>query len=307
MPSLTAPDGLTFEYDTFGNAADPTVLLVCGLGGQMTSWSEGFCRRIADAGRHVVCFDNRDCGLSTKFDGVAVDLADVVAALRAGGPAAARRVVPYTLSDMAADAVAVLDGLGIDRAHVVGVSMGGMIAQTVAIEHAERVLTLTSIMSMTGEPEYGAPSPEARAFLMAPPPPDRATFIERSTDSLVWMSKRYADPAEVRRSAAAAYDRSFSPEGTARQFMAVVASGSRADGLRALDVPTLVIHGLDDTLIDPSGGRRTAELVPGARLLLLEDMGHDRPEPLWPDLCGAIVSHTAAPGPGRAPGRRTSG
>jgi pimeloyl-ACP methyl ester carboxylesterase len=194
---------------------------------------------------------------------------------------------------MALDAVELLDCLGIGRAHVVGASMGGMIAQTMAIEHPERVRTLTSIMSTTGEPAYGRSTREARQVLLSPAPTAREAYIADSVRSLVWHSTRYADPDEVRSLAARSFDRSFRPAGTARQLAAVTASGSRADGLRGLDVPTLVIHGLDDTLIEPSGGERTAELVPGATLLLVPDMGHDRPRPLWPDLVAAIVAHTA--------------
>jgi pimeloyl-ACP methyl ester carboxylesterase len=168
-----------------------------------------------------------------------------------------------------------------------------MIAQTMAIEHPERVLTLTSMMSTTGEPEYGRSTDEALAALLSPAPADRDGYIDASRRALLWASKRYADLDLIRASAAQSYDRGIHPDGSNRQLAAMIASGSRADGLRTLRVPTLVIHGLDDTLITPSGGERTAELVPDARLLLVEDMGHDRPEQLWPQLCGAIIEHTA--------------
>jgi pimeloyl-ACP methyl ester carboxylesterase len=194
---------------------------------------------------------------------------------------------------MAADAVALLDALGVERGHVVGASMGGMIAQTVAIEHPERTATLTSIMSTTGEREYGQSTPEAQAALTGPRPADRAAYIESAARTLVYLSKRYGTVEWARSYAAECYDRAYRPEGMVRQMAAIMAGGSRADGLRALTVPTLVIHGLDDTLIAPSGGERTAELVPGAQLLLVPDMGHDRPEPLWPVLAEAIVAHTA--------------
>jgi pimeloyl-ACP methyl ester carboxylesterase len=285
--------GLTLAYDTTGSPDDPPLLLVSGLGTQLLSWDEGLCALLADAGRYVVRFDNRDAGLSTSFDDRPVDVAAVFRAMADGDVATARSLVPYDLSDMALDAVELLDSLGIDRAHVVGASMGGMIAQTMAIEHPGRVRTLTSIMSTTGEPDYGRSTREARQVLLSPAPTDRAAYIEDSVRSLVWHSKRYADPDEVRALAARSYDRSFRPAGTARQLAAVTVSGSRADGLRTLDVPTLVIHGLDDTLIGPSGGERTAELVPGAVLLLVPDMGHDRPKPLWPELVEAIVAHTS--------------
>jgi len=293
MPTADTRSGLTLAYEVTGSPNDPPLLLVSGLGSQLISWDDGLCALLAEAGRYVVRFDNRDVGLSTKFGDDPVDLPALFAAAGAGDGDAARALVPYTLSDMALDAVELLDALGIGRAHVVGASMGGMIAQTMAIAHPDRVATLTSVMSTTGEPEYGRSTREARQVLLTPARPGRDEYIEDSVRALVWHSKRYADPDEVRALAARAYDRCFYPVGTGRQLAAVTASGSRADGLRALAVPTLVIHGLDDTLIEPSGGRRTAELVPGAELLLVPDMGHDRPRPLWPTLVGAIASHTA--------------
>jgi pimeloyl-ACP methyl ester carboxylesterase len=171
--------------------------------------------------------------------------------------------------------------------------MGGMIGQTMAIEHPERVQSLTSMMSTTGEPDVGQPTPEALQVLLTPAPADREGYVAASERSRVWRSRRYLDLDEVRQLAAESYDRYYYPEGVPRQLGAIVASGSRAEALRRLDVPTLVIHGLEDTLIAPSGGRRTAELIPDARLLLLEDMGHDRPRPLWDALCEAILEHTA--------------
>jgi pimeloyl-ACP methyl ester carboxylesterase len=293
MPTASTRSGLTLAYETTGAPDDPPILLVSGLGTQLLSWDDGLCARLAEAGRYVIRFDNRDAGLSTAFDDDPVDLGPVLRAMADGDQVTARSLVPYTLSDMARDAVELLDALGIDRAHVVGASMGGMIAQTMAIEHPDRVRTLTSIMSTTGEPGVGRSTREAREVLLRPAPTERGAYIEDSVSALVWHSKRYADPDGVRALAARSFDRSFRPAGTARQLAAVTASGSRADGLRALEVPTLVIHGLDDTLIEPSGGERTAELVPGAELLLVPDMGHDRPEPLWPVLVDAIIAHTA--------------
>jgi pimeloyl-ACP methyl ester carboxylesterase len=294
MPAVTTPGGITLEYETFGDPSDPTVLLVAGYGSQLISWAEGFCARIADGGRHVVRFDNRDAGLSTQLDDQPIEAVALTRAAARGGRSAVRELAPYTLADMAADAIDLLDGLGVDRAHVVGASMGGMIAQTMAIEHSHRLHTLTSVMSTTGERAYGQATPEAQAALTSPRPTDRAGYIASADRTLVYLSKRYATIEWAREYAAACYDRAFRPAGTVRQMAAIMASGSRADGLRELRMPTLVIHGLDDTLIEPSGGERTAELVPGARLLLVDDMGHDRPEPLWPSLCGAIVEHTAA-------------
>ena len=295
MSSFTNPAGITLEYDTFGSLKGSPMLLVMGYTAQMTGWPVGFCQRLADAGHHVIRFDNRDCGLSTKHDGVAVDMDQILTALMLNRPELVVDQVPYTLSHMADDAWSVLDNLGIQRAHIVGASMGGMIVQTMAIEHPERCLSLTSIMSMTGEVEYGQSSPEVQAALLAPSPTERGAYMQSAVDSwTIWMSKKYRDPEAIRARAGESFDRSFYPEGAARQLGAIVASGSRADALRSLNVPTLVIHGLDDTLITLSGGHRTAELVPGARLELIEDMGHDLPDPLWPALTGHIASHAAS-------------
>ncbi len=192
MPRASLTAGIEIEYDTFGSTDDPALLLIQGLTGQLIAWEEPFCQGLADGGYQVIRFDNRDCGLSTSFDGVAVDPAAVMAAALIGQPL---RDVPYTLSDMAADTVGLLDHLDIDEAHILGVSMGGMIAQHVAIEHPHRVRSLISMMSMTGEPEYGTPTPEAMAALLAPPPQGRAECIARAREAAVWSSKRYFDPA----------------------------------------------------------------------------------------------------------------
>ncbi len=297
MAQITTPTGITLEYETAGSRDDPPLLLVPGFGAQLITWPRAFCRRLAAGGRFVISHDNRDCGLSSKLDGRLVDVGAVNAAVAAGDFTRARELAPYTLSDMADDGLALLDGLGIERAHVLGASMGGMIAQTMAIEHPERLLTLTSMMSTTGENQYGRSSPEARRTLLTPAPSERAAYIEQSTRTLVWRSRRWPEVDSLRTIAGQSYDRCYYPEGTSRQWAAMVASGSRADGLRALRVPTLVIHGLDDTLIAPSGGERTAELIPGAELMLVHDMGHDRPEPLWPQLCDAILTFTASGAP----------
>ncbi|MFE0693582.1 alpha/beta fold hydrolase [Streptomyces sp. NPDC058869] len=293
MPSVAVSSDVSIAYESFGDPGDPPVLLVMGFGAQMLAWHEDFCRALADRGRYVIRYDNRDCGLSTKFDEHPVDMGRFIAAVSSGDFPAALAMVPYRLRDMADDGLGLLTALGIERAHVVGASMGGMIAQTMALSFPERVLTLTSMMSSTGESAYGQSSPEAQAVLFAPKPADRAGYVAAAEKELAWASQRYGDAAALRELAAASYDRAYYPAGIGRQLGAMVLSGSRADALRELRVPTLVIHGLDDTLIDPSGGRRTAELVPGAELLLVPDMGHDRPRELWPDLIDAVVSHTA--------------
>jgi pimeloyl-ACP methyl ester carboxylesterase len=293
MPQAVVNDKIELEYEEIGSADHPTILLIMGFTAQLIAWPDRFCQMLVERGYHVVRFDNRDCGLSTKLDGQVVDVGALLAAALTGQEVAARPEVPYTLSDMAADAVGLLDHLGVERAHIVGASMGGMIAQHIAIEHPQRVLSLTSIMSTTGEPAYGIPTPEGAQLLLTPPPADRDGYIARAADAAVCSSKRYFDLELVRANAARAYDRSFYPAGASRQIGAVLASGSRAEGLSALQVPTLVIHGRDDTLVAPSGGLRTAELIPGAHLLLLADMGHDLPEPLWTTIGDALASHMA--------------
>jgi pimeloyl-ACP methyl ester carboxylesterase len=194
---------------------------------------------------------------------------------------------------MAADAVGLLDHLGVERAHAVGSSMGGMIVQTMAIEHPDRLVSVTSVMSTVGDLAYGGATIEAQAALLTPPPATRDEYIASAAGWAVWSSERYFDPDAARRRAAADFDRAFYPEGASRQLAAICASGDRTDLLRSVRVPMLVVHGLDDTLIDPSGGRRTAELVPGSTLIEVVDMGHDLPVPLWPQLVDALVEHTA--------------
>ncbi|MEU6660587.1 alpha/beta hydrolase [Streptomyces sp. NPDC046821] len=292
MPIIDVSPGVSLSYEAFGDPAHPPVLLVMGFGAQMIAWHEDFCRALAERGRFVIRYDNRDCGLSSKFDDHPVDIGEFIATVSAGDLPAALAMVPYRLDDMAGDGLALLTALGIDRAHVVGASMGGMIAQSMAISHPERVLTLTSMMSSTGESEYGQASPEAQAVLFGPKPADRDGYVAAAERELVWASKRYGDAAALRELAGASYDRAYYPAGIGRQLGAMILSGSREAALRELRVPTLVIHGLDDTLIAPSGGERTAELVPGAELLLVADMGHDRPRELWPQLIDAVAAHT---------------
>ena len=262
-----------------------------GFSAQMIVWDDGFCRGLADRGRFVIRFDNRDCGLSTKLDGVEVDLVAVMTEIAAGqvGTLSA----PYTLSTFADDAFGLLDHLGIDRAHIVGASMGGMIVQTMAVERPERVLSMTSIMSTTGEPDYFQSDPEVMAALLTPAPTEREAFIEFNVGrGPLFSSPRYFDRDRSERLAAASYDRSFYPEGAARQLAAIQASADRSEALRSLTVPTLILHGAADRLILPVGGQRTAELIPGANQLVFKDMAHDLPQPLWPLIIDAIISHS---------------
>jgi len=287
MPRAELSSGIELEYETFGNPSDPTLLLVCGYTSQMSGWDPGLCQQFVAQGLHVVRYDNRDVGLSSKLTG-SVKPMKVLGAVLAGEPLPE---VPYTLSHMAADGIGLLDHLGADRAHIAGVSMGGMIVQTMAIEHPERVASLTSVMSSTGAPRVGSPTSEAREALLAAPPSDRAAFIDASTRSAVWASKKHVDLDAIKERAAADFDRMFYPAGSARQLAAIYASGDRSEALQSLNVPTLVIHGRDDTLITPSGGEATAALIDGSKLLLLADMGHDLPRPLWPVFAEAIGGH----------------
>jgi pimeloyl-ACP methyl ester carboxylesterase len=290
--SFTSTDNrqIELEYDHFGNPTDPALLLIMGFTAQMVAWDEEFCTQLADRGHFVIRFDNRDCGLSTKLHGVPSnsDAVIMAAMMETEMPP-----VPYTLSDMAADAMQVLDHLNIERAHIMGASMGGMIAQTVAIEHPHRVKTLISIMSQPGELTVGQPTQEAMELIVTPAPSDRDEYIAFAPKWQLWQSKRYRSDEVSRRNAIRDFDRSNYPEGGPRQMAAIYASGSRAEGLQKLQVPTLVIHGTDDQLITPSGGERTAELIPNSTLLMVEDMGHDMPQPLWPFYLDAISKHTA--------------
>lgn len=276
------------EYEVMGESHHPPVLLVMGFTAQMIAWPDRFCEMLVSQGLQVIRFDNRDCGLSEKMHGAHVDPGVVMAARLTDSEIPP---VPYTLTHMAADAIGLLDTLNIDQAHVVGASMGGMIVQTMAIEHPQRVRSMTSIMSMTGEMEFGSPTPEAAEVLLAPPPSGRDEYVANSVNARVWQSRRYFNEERVKTEAARAYDRSFYPEGASRQLAAIYASGSRAEGLQQLRTPTLVIHGTDDTLLQPDGGQRTADLVANSSLLMVADMGHDLPDPLLPLITGAIGSH----------------
>jgi pimeloyl-ACP methyl ester carboxylesterase len=288
MPRAVLPSGIELEYVTTGDPSDPPLLVVNGYTSQLISWQRGYVDALVAQGLFVIQFDNRDVGLSSKLDGQRVSPGAVLTAVLKGE---SLPPVPYTLSDMAADGIGLLDHLGIDRAHIVGNSMGGMIVQTMAIEHPNRIASVTSVMSSPGDPRVGSPTPEAREALLAPPPPGRDEYIAASLNSLVWASRKHNDPGWLQEIAAAQYDRCFYPEGATRQLAAIYASGDRSEGLSTLEVPMLVIHGRDDTLITPEGGERTAELVPGSRYLLLSDMGHDHPAPLWPVLAEAIGGH----------------
>ena len=282
-----ATNGIEIEYETFGDPADPTLLLVHGLGAQLLSWHPDFCEGLVDRGFHVVRFDNRDVGLSTKIDGGDTDVVASMMAAFSGGPVDA----PYVLADMVADAWGLLDHMGVERAHLMGASMGGMIVQQMAIDRPERTLSLTSHMSTTGDPDVGQPSAEAVSLLLAESPAEREAYIEREVANARFLSGPvHADDDWAREKAALAYDRCFYPEGVGRQLLAVLVSPPRSPGLRGLDVPALVVHGEIDPLIDISGGERTAECLEGSEFLRLEDTGHDLPRYYW----ASVIQHVTA-------------
>ena len=288
MPTIPVND-IEICYESFGEPDAPPLLLVMGLGAQMTLWSPGFVSELLDRGFRVIRFDNRDAGLSTKTDGPPPDVMAMYAAFAAGQPIEA----PYTLSLLAADAVGLLDALEIPAAHIVGASMGGMIVQTMAIEHPDRVLSLTSIMSTTGHTEVGQPDPEAMMALLSPVPEGRAAAIEATLNTSRLIAGDLFDEAESRRIATESYDRCFHPAGTMFQIAAIASSGDRTTGLEQLDVPTLVIHGRQDPLVTLSGGEATAKAVPGADLLVFGLMGHDLPRRYWPQMADAIFNIAA--------------
>jgi pimeloyl-ACP methyl ester carboxylesterase len=285
MPRLKA-NGIEIEYETFGDPKSTPLLLIGGLGSQLLSWDEEFCEQLRDRGFFVIRYDNRDAGLSTKFE--AAGEPDLMAAF--GGNANPA----YHLDDLADDAAEVLSALGIDAAHIVGVSMGGFIAQLVAINHPERVLSLTSIMSGPGGKDGVPPEPEGADVLTRVPPPTREARIEHG----LWIRKTLKgsgdqfDEAMESRQVERAYDRSYYPVGTGRQLVAILAAEGRLEKLSRIKVPTLVIHGTEDVLVPVENGRRVANAIPGARLLEFEHMGHNLPERVWPQVFDAIEELT---------------
>jgi pimeloyl-ACP methyl ester carboxylesterase len=278
-------NGIDVEYVTEGESGDPTLLLVMGLGAQLTAWPQGFVDLLCERGFFVIRYDNRDSGLSTKFEGSP----DFVALF--GGDASS---APYRVEDMADDAAALLRELGATKTHVVGASMGGMITQALVINHPDLFASACSIMSTTGDRAVGAPTGEAMEALMRPPATSRDEYVDSSVQgSLVIGSPGYpTDESLLRQRAGEAYDRAYCPDGTARQLAAILASPDRADGLRQVRMPFLVIHGEDDPLVTVSGGQATAAAVAGSRLMTIPGMGHDLPEALWGPVCEAIVANT---------------
>ena len=289
-PAKAAANGIELCWDSFGDRGKPPLLLIMGLAAQMIAWDDEFCAQLARRGYWVVRFDNRDIGLSTRFD--AAGLPDVPAAFMAamqGRPVQA----PYLLRDMADDAVGLMDALGIASAHVVGASMGGAIGQTLAIHHPSRLRSLTSIMATTGEPGLPPPTPQATAVLFKPTPLDEAGYFESYAQT--WKVLRAGSfPLDEARDLARAgqnFARGLNPAGVARQLVAILASRSRKPALAAVRVPTLVIHGDADPLVPLACGSDTAESVPGAKLKGIKGMGHALPISMWPQIIDAIAAH----------------
>jgi pimeloyl-ACP methyl ester carboxylesterase len=276
---------VTLCYETFGDPADPPILLIMGLATQMVAWREDFCRLLVDRGFYVIRFDNRDAGKSSSMKGRPITLRELVT----------RRVKKpsYTLGEMADDAIGLLDHLGIEKAHVVGASMGGMIAQHLAFRYPGRVLSLTSIMSTTGGRFVGQPRMAVLPLFLSKPSGGKEEYVERAVKLFRAVgSKKGFDEEYVREGAALAFDRGINTAGSGRQLAAITADGNRGKRLERITAPTLVIHGKDDRLISPSGGKATAKAIKGAKLLMVDDMGHDLPRPVWPKLIDAIVENT---------------
>jgi pimeloyl-ACP methyl ester carboxylesterase len=283
-PRLTKVGDLELAYETFGSEQDPALLLIMGLAAQMLAWPDEFCTALADTGRYVIRFDNRDIGLSTHFDHVPPPN---ILKLMQGDTSDAT----YRLDDMADDAAGLLTALGIERAHIVGASMGGMIAQAFAIKYPERTLSLTSIMSTPG-PDVGRATPQAQAALTIPPPNDRDEAGARAVEvfRIIGSPGYPMDEEEVADVARRSFDRRSDPAGVMRQLAAIGASGDRTAALQQLSVPALVIHGADDPLVTVAGGKATAAALNGSRLIVLPGMGHDLPRDLWPVIVNAIAA-----------------
>jgi pimeloyl-ACP methyl ester carboxylesterase len=285
---LAPVNGIELAYQEIGDRSAEPLLLVMGLGTQMVAWDVDFCAMLAERGFRVVRFDNRDIGHSTMLDSAGVpSRVDMLAGRRA--------TAPYLLKDMAADSFGLMDHLEIESAHVVGASMGGMIAQTMAIRRPERVRSLVSMMSTTGNRWVGTPSLRVWGMLLAHQPRDRDGYVERvvKTFALVGSPGFPRDEARLRQLAGEMYDRSHKPAGVLRQMHAITASGDRTSELHRLQTPTTVIHGKGDALVRPSGGRATAKAIPGAKLKLIDGMGHDLPRELWPTFIDAIAANAA--------------
>ena len=286
------PSGIDLCYETFGKPDDPAVLLIMGLGGPMNWWDPTFCRLLSARGFFVVRYDNRDTGRSTKLRQHPVTKRDIVrTALR-------RSRAPYTIDDLAIDAVGLLDHLDLDRVHVVGVSMGGMIGQTLAIDHRDRVLSLTSIMSTTGRRTVGRFHPKLIPLLLGSTGSTRDSYAKQAIRSAEALASPAYPPTREASLARAheTYDRGWSASGTARHMLAVLTQPDRTKRLSDIDVPVTVIHGTNDPLVHRSGGRATARAIRGAEHVEIEGMGHDLPVELYDTFIDAIAKTAARAG-----------
>ena len=279
--------GVTLCYETFGDPADPTALLIMGLGTQMVAWHEHFCLQLAQRGLHVVRFDNRDAGRSTHMSGRPPTIRQLLTR--------SRDAAHYTLFDMADDAATLLSELELGPAHVIGASMGGMIAQSLAARRPHAVRSLTSIMSSTGSLRSGQPALRVYPIFLRRAPQGREAFIAHMERvfATIGSSSLPRDSGDIRALAALSYDRDHDPASAGRQLAAIIAAGDRTPELHRIGAPTLVIHGTADRLVSPSGGRATARAIPGAKLLSIPGMGHDLPRAVWPTLTDAIAEHAA--------------
>lgn len=283
----TAPSGdLRIHYEDHGLPDDPPLLLIAGLGNQLLFWEDEFVQGLVDRAFRVIRYDSRDTGLSSGFEDQPVDLTAVLTAIGAGEPIE----VPYRLADLAGDVIAVLDHLEIERAHVLGVSLGASVAQHLAIDHADRVQSLTLLSATSGSPDHGQPSPAAATAMLTPGVEGREAVIAQNVEIReVWSTRAHFDHDWTVDYFARSYDRGHNPGGVARQLVALAVADVREDELSQLDVPTLILHGTADPLIDRSGGERLADLIPGAELVLLDDMGHDLPPHYWAPLIESVT------------------
>lgn len=289
-PSIVRANGIEIAYETYGKSSKPAMLLIMGLGYQMMFWDEEFCTQLSSRGYFVIRFDNRDCGLSSWLTDAGTPDIPAMKALMANRKNAQS---PYSLLDMANDAKGLLDAVGIKSAHIVGRSMGGMIGQMMAIHHPDRIKTLTSIMSSTSDPKLPPPNPDVLSVLLKPEPSDKEGFIDHSVRvmNILNGSKYRIDEGRVRKWALDSYQRGLNPNGVARQFAAILATGSRKEALKSLAVPTLVMHGDADPLVPVECGIDTANIVPGAKLLIIRGLGHTLVPQVYPQMIEAIASH----------------
>jgi pimeloyl-ACP methyl ester carboxylesterase len=285
-------NGIEIEYDTFGDSDSRPLILIMGLSCQLVAWPDGFCKKLVTKGHFVIRFDNRDVGLSSKLDDLGVpDIFEIFAAAQEGKALTS----PYSLSEMAADTVGLMDALNLEKAHVCGLSMGGMIAQMMAIEYPRRIISLISMQSSTGDPGLPEAEPQAMEAMVTPPPTERDAYIRHMADvyrAFAGGSDKY-DQRLQNKISASSYDRSFYLMGFTRQLAAIYACGNRKDALAAIGVPTLVIHGSHDALLPLAHGKDTADAVPGAKFVIIQGLGHGMAYPaLWDEIIETLAAHT---------------